>query len=222
MLSSIMTAGVSKLKSIDFSTNEVSTGGSTFISDFLATNPILERIGLFENLLDDNDANSIASALRLNTNLQSINLESNHLITDAGWKALGEAVFDDSSLNLAADSNHTCFINLHGDERHKCEINGDLEPEDLFRPSALRPKKIYSVLSSRNKESSTVNYLDDVPVEFLPEMLGSIQQYSEYHLQDNAPPQDDNDVNALSIVYEIGRRWDKALSIYESLSIHTK
>eukprot|EP00579_Thalassiosira_antarctica_P020802 CAMPEP_0201959308 /NCGR_PEP_ID=MMETSP0904-20121228/6312_1 /ASSEMBLY_ACC=CAM_ASM_000553 /TAXON_ID=420261 /ORGANISM="Thalassiosira antarctica, Strain CCMP982" /LENGTH=58 /DNA_ID=CAMNT_0048504959 /DNA_START=47 /DNA_END=220 /DNA_ORIENTATION=- len=58
-----MTSGESKLKRIEFTSNDISTGGSTFIADYLATNPILERLELFDNQLDDKDAISIASAL---------------------------------------------------------------------------------------------------------------------------------------------------------------
>ena len=127
-------------------------------------------------------------------------------------------VFYDSKLNAVAESNHTCVIHYTGDERLNCEINGGKESGNLIGPKAARGKKIYYVLSSRNRECSNVHYLEGVPVEFLPNMFMAIQQYSEYHLQDKSPSQDDNDVNALSIVFEIVRRWDKGFSVYESLS----
>eukprot|EP00579_Thalassiosira_antarctica_P017897 CAMPEP_0201947038 /NCGR_PEP_ID=MMETSP0903-20130614/54733_1 /ASSEMBLY_ACC=CAM_ASM_000552 /TAXON_ID=420261 /ORGANISM="Thalassiosira antarctica, Strain CCMP982" /LENGTH=526 /DNA_ID=CAMNT_0048490159 /DNA_START=164 /DNA_END=1741 /DNA_ORIENTATION=- len=212
MLCSIMTCGESKLRHIDFWQNYVRTGGRTFISDFLARNPILQMLTLVDNQLDDKDAISIASALRSNTNLRYINLEDN-LITHVGFEALRKVVFDNSSLNAAAETNHTCAIHYTvypGDERLELEINGLVnfaESGDFFEPKALRGKKIYSVLSSRNRECSNVHYFNDAPVEFLPDMFGAIQQYSEYHLQDNSPWQDDDDVNALSIVFEIVRRW---------------
>ena len=60
-------------------------------------------------------------------------------------------------------------------------------------------------------------HLDEVPVEFLPDMLGSIQACSEYHDGDHASPQSDHDVRALPVVYEVMRRCDKALSLYESI-----
>ena len=73
-------------------------------------------------------------------------------------------------------------------------------------------KKFYSVLSSRNQESSNVQHFDEVHVEFLPGMLRSIQKYSEYHIGDNSPPKRDEDIEALSVVYEIMQNWDKAFS----------
>lgn len=71
-----MTAGASKLKGIDFSSNGITTGGSTFIADFLATNPILEQLVLESNRLDDEDAESIAGALKHNTNLRYLVMQA--------------------------------------------------------------------------------------------------------------------------------------------------
>ncbi|KAL7524208.1 hypothetical protein ACHAXR_000476, partial [Thalassiosira sp. AJA248-18] len=138
---------------------------------------------LSTNQLDDNDAISIASALKHNTNLQHLDVGSNQ-ITDSGWKALHKAEFDDKSLTSAADCNHTCFI-----MGHTFEINGDPDTNDPFHRSALRSKKIYSVLSARNKECSNVQHLEDgdTPIQFLPDILGAIQRYSEYNQGDNSP-----------------------------------
>ncbi|KAL7524793.1 hypothetical protein ACHAXR_000719, partial [Thalassiosira sp. AJA248-18] len=112
ILCSIMTAGANKLKRVGLSSNSISTGGSTFISDFLETNSPLKCLKLSDNRLDDNDAISIASALNHNTNLRYLDLEDNS-ITDSGWEALHKAEFDDKSLTSAADSNHTCAIVNH-------------------------------------------------------------------------------------------------------------
>ena len=49
-------------------------------------------------------------------------------------------------------------------------------------------------------------------------MMRSIQDYSEYHVKENASEQANGDPNALSIVYEVMRRWDKVLSVYELLN----
>ena len=213
MLRSIMTAGASKLKAIDLSSNDISTE-SAFIADFLATNPILEEISLTSNNLSDEDADSIASALKHNTNLRCLDVTKNDNITESGWGALRKAEFDSTSLNSAADSNHTCNI-LDPDDN---EINGDPDTCDPYEPKALMQKKIYSVLSSGNRESSNVHHFDDVPIELLPEMLTSIQKYSNYHVGANAPPKDNRDVKTLSVVYEIMRKWDQVISVYESLS----
>ena len=65
---------------------------------------------------------------------------------------------------------------------------------------------------------SNVRYFDDVPLEFLPDMLGLIQQNRIPSSGYRAPSKENLDVEPISIVYEIVRRWDKALSTYESFS----
>ena len=50
-------------------------------------------------------------------------------------------------------------------------------------------------------------------MKVMPDMLCSIQRYSEYHLRDDFPDQVDDDIKTLSVVYEIMRRSDEALSI---------
>ena len=79
-------------------------------------------------------------------------------------------------------------------------------------------RRRYSVLSSRNRQCSNVGHFDDVPVEFLPNMLSTIQQYSEYHTEDSEISQGTNDVNPLSLMFEVCRYWDKSLAVYELLS----
>ena len=220
MLQMIMNAGKSNLTSIVLSYNEISTGGDTFISDFLADNPILETLFLDGNQLDDNDAIAIASALKQNTILRTIGLRDNN-ISKSGWEALRKAEFDDTSLNSASDSNHSCTIKypsgddeIQGLDTSEMNGNSDYHFDSLY----VRRKKVYSVLSTRNRLRSNVGHFDDVPVEVLPDMLSTIQQYSKYHSENSEMSQDTNYVNPLSIVYEVCRYWDESLAVYELLS----
>ena len=147
----------------------------------------------------------------------NLDISGNRNITASGWDELCKAEFDSTSLNSAADSNHTCSI--YGKSKFNSpQYYEAFEYDVAFEPKAVRQKKIYSVLSSRHRECSNVQHLDHVPLEFLPDMLSSIQQYSDYHVGDKAPRKDMMDVTALSLIYEILRRWDKAISVYESLS----
>ena len=169
MLKQIMRAGRNKLKSLDLSENSISTGGDTFIPDFLAKNPILESLNLTDNELDDNDAVKIASALNHNTKLRSLIISGNDT-TRVGWEALSKEVFDKTSLNSAADSNHTCTIDFpsHHKYDHVREINSEESSKHYYIPAHVRQKKIYSILSQRNKNSSNVDHFDDdMPVELL-------------------------------------------------------
>lgn len=222
MLQMIMNTGKNKLDVINLSRNNISMGGGTFISDFLANNPMLKLLDLSGNRLGDNDAIAIAISLKRNTKLRSLDLRNNNL-KRTGWAALRKAEFDDTSLNSAADSNHTCAIGYpSGDDEIQgldtSEMNGNPDAEFTFFPMYVRQKKLYSILSSRNRECSNVGHFDDVPVELLPNMLSTIQQYSEYRTGDSYISEGLNDVNPLSLVYEVCRYWDKSLAVYELLS----
>jgi len=230
MLQLIMNAGKSKLDVINLSHNGICTMGGTFISEFLSSNYVLAQLNLCGNQLDDNDAMLIARALEHNTKLRVLDVMNNNL-TRTGWAALRKAEFDDTSLNSAADSNHTCAIwypsgNDAIQEVNTSEMNGQRYSEHNFDPVYVRQKKVYSIVSSRNRHCSNVGHFDDIPVEFLPDMLHTFQQYSEYHTEDGTGEyltspcsQDINDVNPLSLVYELCRYWDKSLAVYELLSL---
>ena len=120
-----------------------------------------------------------------------------------------------ASLNAAAASNHTCrIITPHGPDFNGSRLtNPDDQP---FEKRALRAKKIYILLSQGNMISNNAQQLgDSADVELLPTILDSIQKYSTYHIGDHAPNQHYDDVNALSLVYEFIRTWDKAVSALE-------
>ena len=104
---------------------------------------------------------------------------------------MGKAIFDKTSLNSAADSNHKCSIISHS-LGFRDNVNGPLPPAVSYDPIYVRQKKIYSVLSARNRSLSNVDHFDeDMPVELLPHMLHSIQDFSDYYfVNDNAPPED--------------------------------
>lgn len=222
MLQMVMTAGIDKLRTINVMSNNIRTGGDTFISDFLLKNPNLVSITLNDNQFDDNDATAIARALKHNKKLRHLDLRRNN-ITNIGWDALSKAVFDDTSLSSVADSNHTCNISSFPSTFEGIdEMNGGPELhlpfDEPYNTLFVRQKKVYSILSDRNQSCSNVNYFEDVPVEFLPEILVSIQQYSNYHVPENTPRQADRDVMPLSIVCEILQKWDKSLAVFEALS----
>ena len=70
------------------------------------------ELDLYGNNIGDQDAVAIAAALKYNTNLRLLCISDNSL-TEVGHVALRrKAEFDKTSLNAAADSNHTCACDL--------------------------------------------------------------------------------------------------------------
>jgi len=221
MLKMIMDAGKNKLEDIDLSNNNISTWG-TYISDFLASKTVLDSLDLFGNKLNDRDAVAIAKALKHNKRLSFLDLTGNN-ITKRGWVALRKIEFDDTSLNTAANSNHTCNIKYPTGRRliggvDIREMNGDKKFTIAFAWKFVRQKKIYSVLSKRNRDCSNVKHFDEVPVELLPNMLHSIHKYSNYSTSVLEMSQDRGHVQPLSIVYEVCRHWEDSLAAFEALS----
>ena len=168
----------------------------------------------------------IASALNYNTKLRSLIISGNDT-TRVGWEALSKVVFDKTSLNSAADSNHTCTIDFPSHHKYDNvrEINSEESSKHYYIPADVRQKKIYLILSQRNRTLTNVEHFgDDMPVELLPDTLTSIQKYFNYHIpktdedKEYTPPQDNSDVKPLSIMFEILQRWDKSLAVFEALS----
>lgn len=232
LLCSIITVGREKLRFLDVSYNYISTNGNTFIADYLQTNPILQELDISTNRLNDTDAGHIARALRHNTNLKYLNLEDND-VSDSGAEGLRKAEFDSTTLNTASDSNHSVYINLGGESRSYNErivfessihhSDHDQVMKSIAR--ACRWKKIYSILSARNRENSNAQHLHEekIPTALLPEMLTSIERYSEYFTgielygEIVAPTRHIGDSSLLSIVYEVARTWDKIIPLCENL-----
>lgn len=224
MLKTIMNACASnkfnKLATLNLPDNNISTGGDTFISDFLARNKAmyLSSLDLTENELDDNDAVAIAGALKHNKHLRNLEIADNNL-TSVGWEALSKAVLDKTSLNTIVGSNHTCIIDFPMIFEDVKEVNGDNTSDNYCHPTYVKHKKIYSVLSSRNRESSNVKHFENVPVEILPDLLECFEFYSNYSNDPNMVEYNRH-VHPLSLVYEICRHFEEALAVFESLSLN--
>ncbi|KAL7495083.1 hypothetical protein ACHAWT_007318, partial [Skeletonema menzelii] len=193
MLASLLTIDDLKLEKLGMSSNHITSVGSAVVADFLATNTRLKELDLRDNNLNDSDAELIANALRSNMTLRDLNLEDNNF-TDAGDEALHLVIYDDSSLNAVADSNHTCdahFIFSNWHENWRINKGG----------------KIYYLLSCRNKTGSNAKHFDDLDVKILPNMLDAVQKY-----QNHANGHDLSifrGAEPLSILFEIMRKWDK-------------
>ena len=165
-------------KQIIFNHNFRGTGGRTEISDYIATNPPLDKLILSGNQLNDDDIQLIVRSLKHNTNLRHLRLEHNN-ITEVGKAALIKLVYDTTSLNSMADCNHTCCIDSisYGDMP-----NPNLSMES---PEKKRARKIYHLLSERNKELSNIQHLnsefddeEEDSMKLVPKILESIHSYS--------------------------------------------
>ena len=226
MLASLLSIDDLALEKLVLCSVNITTVGATLLADFLATNPRLEKLNLHENHLNDSDAELIANVFRSNTTLGYLDLSDNN-ITNAGVEALRLGIYDDSSLNAVADSNHFCSVILGWDYH---DIDLDWIALDYWNSheeeQVNRGRKIYYLLSLRNKTMCNTQHFGDIDVKILPDMLAAVQKYfhtlkshneytrRSYFLLSLAKKLDD--VKPLSIVYEAMRKWDKAFPLYSA------
>jgi len=202
MMTALLSIDGLKLEKLDMAGNNITSGVSTLLTDFLATNPRLKELHLEHNRMNDSDASLIANALRTNTTLRIVFLYGNGL-TDVGVESLRLALCDESSLNLVADSNHRCCFRWLTGLALRCNNLS----EDMGKN---RGKKIYRLLSSRNQTMSNVQHFGDIDVKLLPNMLEAVQKYSNDGGNDCVKPS--------SIVYEIMRFWDQVTPFIRRVS----
>ncbi len=209
MITSLLTNGGSKLKRLGLDSNGITSSEITTLANVLATNPPLQELDLSNNGLSVDCVDLLANALRSNRSLKNLNLGGN-TISDAGKESFRRVLNNDINLNLIADSNHSCVLEGVGffswNMRGFWRDGAWHEAPESFN----RARKIYRLLSARNNQSmstSNVQYFDKIDVKILPDMLKAVQRYAiVIHPCDS--------VKALSIVYEVMRKWDKVFPLY--------
>jgi hypothetical protein len=137
--------------------------GAVKIAHYLEGGPPIKHLLLDHNRLNDDDAVLISKALKRNTNLTSIFLSSNNF-TSIGVKALLNCVFDSSTLNSISESNHTlASLNIINDQESG-DLHGCIE-------SMLLMDRTQKILLALQDKDSLLQYLANVPVELIPEVL---------------------------------------------------
>ncbi len=215
MITSLLrSGGLTKLERLGLESARITSSTIALLADFLATNPLLKELDLNTqcNVLNNNSAVALATSLRSNTSLRYLCLFGN-IISDVGKEALRLVLHDDSSLNSIADSNHSCSVVLYPfDFWNVCRVRGSNGAWHEVPKSFNRARKIYRLLSERNKSTSNVQHFDEIDVKILPFMLKAVQRYASVVHPNDHQRVDYYRVEPLSIVYEVMRKWDKVFS----------
>ena len=220
MMISLLTNGELRLERLVMSANNITSNVTTLLSDFLAIDPPLKKLDLGENNdLNDNDAALLANALRSNKSLRILDLAATN-ITNVGGESFRLVLNNDSTLNSVSDSNHSCHLYLEGyDSRNNMNVEYEIM-NDLGKAREMnRGRKIYKLLSSRHESMSNVQHFGDIDVNVLPHMVEAVQKYASF--QEEADVEVDAEtgahynVAALSIVYEVMRKWNKVFPVYD-------
>ena len=85
-------------------------------------------------------------------------------------------------------------------------------------PVKNRRKKIYNILSTRNRRRNNAAYFesDGIKIKHIPQILASLKLLSEHYLGDEHGSQHEDEVKPLSIAFEIMRDW-KIPELYNNL-----
>jgi hypothetical protein len=186
----------SDVKYINLASNNIDSLGAVKIAEYLEGHPPIHRIDLDHNRLNDDDAILISQALQTNMNLETLYIQSNNF-TSIGVKAFLTCVFDSSSLNAISESNHTLigmYIFWRGNNKKNDRLHDCIDR--LLRMD--RKEKI--LLALRDKES-LLQYLANVPVELIPDVLAFPLRLID----------DEHQYEHLNIVYSTMRWWNMPL-----------
>ena len=203
------------MKTVFFADCGVNTGGQSTLFDMIQSHPNLDFLDLDDNKLNDKDAIRLADALRHNRTLDYLSLERNEF-TQLGEDVLKKVVYDDSSLNALANSNHVCTIvglEYAGKDFSYCEGG----KKDSRRRS--RARKILHLLEERNKEGTNVYHLEtemgEDTLKVVPLVLAAVQICFKQKAKVFIPKWNGHvksyvmkgGAAALSITYELLRSW---------------
>ena len=200
MLRILLSGGKLKVEKLDVSSNKITSDVCSELANFIATDTKLVELGLGDNQLKNRDAVLLANALHSNTTLERLDLADNR-ITRSGFEVFRPVICDESSLNAASDSNHSCHIDVCLGILHDINCSSSVEVN--------RCEKIYDLLFSRHRTMSNVQHFSNVDVKLLPNMLEAVQKYADINEEYYG-----YDVRPLSIGYEIMRKWDKVFNLY--------
>ncbi|EJK55767.1 hypothetical protein THAOC_24464 [Thalassiosira oceanica] len=155
---------------VDLGGNGMSSRVASIIAESLESNPPLATLYLRDNHFDDADAAVLANSLSSNTNLTALYVDGNN-IKEEGRLALLRALFDVSSLNSCAASNHTCRI--WGLEQDISALNYDHVKYNKW-------DKIFAMLAS-SSEDAFINtaLLSGIPTSLMPILLD--RAYDQNH-----------------------------------------
>jgi hypothetical protein len=156
----------SEVSIINLDNNNINSLGAVKIAEYLESDPPIFHIDLEHNRLNDDDAILISQALKRNTNLKEIRLHTNNF-TSIGVKALLTCVFDSSSLNAISESNHTLL---------RIDFFDDFSPAQDERLNGcikrlLELDRTQKILLALQDKDSLLQYLANVPLELIPEVL---------------------------------------------------
>ena len=162
----------SDVRRINLSNNNIDSVGAVKIVEYLEGDPPIYELTLENNRFNDNDAILISQSLKRNRILRRLDLVGNN-ITSIGVKALLNCVFDSSSLNAISESNHILVgMNIFNSTNISMSSSFLLSQKfNGYVGKLLELGKRDKILLALQDKDSLLQYLANVPVELIPEVL---------------------------------------------------
>jgi Ran GTPase-activating protein (RanGAP) involved in mRNA processing and transport len=184
----------SQLISLNLSNNRMATKAANVLLPAIKANTSLQHLDLSHNWLNDVVAPAVIDLLKDNSDLLSLDLRANNSLRiqsgghynyherkrmptyDRGIaEIVNGALFDTTSLQAIASSNHTCGVKMSGMNRNDC-FDGTVQKINSLSVSEGKKirYKIVLALNVVNKDFDPRGF-DDVPLELMPRLLELIQ-----------------------------------------------
>ena len=168
VLSSIFNA-CKNLKYLDLNGSNLGRDGGDMIATSVKSNPGLEHLCLLQTGVTNDDAVQISEALQSNTNLRVLSM------VNIGWrgrKAMCNVLFNGSTLDTVAKSNHSCFVQSAS---RICKYEALLDILNRKgNPKDNRKWKVLSVLYATKGEGIGEEFKCYQNLKLIPEMLAFI------------------------------------------------
>ena len=168
--------GMKHVKTISLKGNNITSEGAHIIAHFLDGNACSTHLHLDDNPIKDDATFSFASALKQNTTLRFLGL-NNTEISELGNIILRRALFDTSSLNSVADSNHDCVISIDWSSLALGWKIPDINGKRSWSKERKVKAKTLLALCIMNEVPLKLSYFDEVPLEIMPYILAMIQEH---------------------------------------------
>ena len=167
----------------------------------------LEVLDLSINELDDECVRLLCDSLKTNTNLKHLSLGDNDDITEEGWMAVRNLVFDTTSLQHVYESNHVlqsvqcdyftpmhmhCMLHEGLAVNQSCYGHEDDSPIEMLLKIRGR-EKVFGLLFPMWGDGINMEALNEFEPSLMPHLLGFING--------------DDNMFALENVFEIIRYW---------------
>ncbi|KAK1739999.1 leucine-rich repeat protein, partial [Skeletonema marinoi] len=201
MMASFLESAECKLITLIMSNNHLTTKGANVLLPALKKNTTLQQLDLSRNWLNDQCVPAVVDMLRNNSTLLKFDLTGNKSLKTVKQRAVSrwgsrstphvdggrakivkDALFDTTSLDSIAASNHTCALSMTGHNHNDSfeETIRRINALDASEGAKIRYKLVLA-LNHVNTDLYNPRSFDSIPLELMPCLFEMLQQGIGYN-----------------------------------------